>query len=562
MKQRTSGVALLVVVLFTAAILVTILITTTTIALNTRQTSSSDTASYQALLAAESGANAFTPLVTSAATRFTGTVPTSCATSSTAALKAACALNAWLSASTITPYSAANGTVNFTAKNITLDSSGNISSVDVEAGSVVGGDQARVIGTYKLSKLALAPPNVYGALTSWPSVTLSGGAVISGTTASGSSETYTNFLNVTSSNTINLTTSITPTTATVSVASDATSQSNSSLLKAGMYVRLPVKSNTSATTATGTFKVTSNNNGEVNLTAVSLPALPSGTSSWQLPSGTSGLNYIYNAVTSYTSASNTLTLTSAEGFYKDDTIALNIGGVTYTATVATATNNSTDPKTSTVTVTGWVPTNPGVLVTEGQAVTKSTNGIATSGVYNQNGGANVVGGVVQGSGTVPSPLSDALFQQTFGVNSATLSSYTTKVPEASFTGAVSGLTWVSSTDGNVNLNNEKINGNGILVIDGDLNINQNGQAGDVCDFKGLIYVRGNLDLKGNLQVCGAVVVEGSVLSSGTVIGTDNSSTDIAGNGRKVAYDINALISAFNGIGGYTFAPLNYTWRQR
>ncbi|MFD1729882.1 hypothetical protein ACFSC4_30760 [Deinococcus malanensis] len=108
--------------------------------------------------------------------------------------------------------------------------------------------------------------------------------------------------------------------------------------------------------------------------------------------------------------------------------------------------------------------------------------------------------------------------------------------EAQFDGDVSGLTWVTGTAGDrdINMNNEKVQGTGILIVDGDLTINQTTAEVNSCGFKGIIYVRGNVDIRGNLQLCGAIVVEGSILSSDglTVTGVDDDDSDFGGTAAR------------------------------
>ncbi|MFD1734850.1 type II secretion system protein [Deinococcus malanensis] len=84
------------------------------------------------------------------------------------------------------------------------------------------------------------------------------------------------------------------------------------------------------------------------------------------------------------------------------------------------------------------------------------------------------------------------------------------------------------------MNNEKVQGTGILIVDGDLTINQTTAEVNSCGFKGIIYVRGNVDIRGNLQLCGAIVVEGSILSSDglTVTGVDDDDSDFGGTAAR------------------------------
>jgi len=126
---------------------------------------------------------------------------------------------------------------------------------------------------------------------------------------------------------------------------------------------------------------------------------------------------------------------------------------------------------------------------------------------------------------------------------------------------VSGITWVTSTTQDVNINSQpKLNGLGILVIEGDLTLNQTGTA---CDFSGVLYVRGNLRFQGNLQMCGAIVVEGSILdSNNNVVSIDPDATNLSGNGDKVTYKPSVLFDITQGTGKISFTGVAGSWRQQ
>ena len=83
-------------------------------------------------------------------------------------------------------------------------------------------------------------------------------------------------------------------------------------------------------------------------------------------------------------------------------------------------------------------------------------------------------------------------------------------------------------------------------------------------MKGVIYVRGNLNIQGNLGLCGAIVVEGSILDSTgmTVTGSDASDTSFNGTGRKVQYDPTVIMDVTAGAGKYVLSLEPGTWRQR
>lgn len=102
------------------------------------------------------------------------------------------------------------------------------------------------------------------------------------------------------------------------------------------------------------------------------------------------------------------------------------------------------------------------------------------------------------------------------------------------------------------------NSTGILIVDGDINSNVNGNT----TFNGLIYFRGNQGGKfnGNLTVNGAIAVRGGPIEGLT---TDDVATDITGS-LEIKYDAvklrKLMLNATGGLPQFKADPS--TWRQR
>ncbi|WP_189003599.1 hypothetical protein [Deinococcus malanensis] len=585
-KQREAGVAVLVMVLFTAIILIVVVSITSAMTLGSRRGAASETRAYQAALASESGQNAFTVRSRSVA-QYGGGIPATC-TGSTK-VKALCGVNAWLTTVTGTqaPGSftvesagvATGGTVSLVAVDVDLDPTTNkLTSVDIEARGTTTAGQARVLQRYTAVKADLGFPNVPGAVTSYPSVQIQGGptSTIAGTTATSADNTglYDDLLTVSRAGSASALG-----TGSVTLNVNTTSQARASQVAVGSYIQLPLSdlAGTLSSTQTGTFKVTGNTGTTLAVTPVRMPTITGGAA---LPSGDLGLDYVMNGIVSYNS--NVLTMNSKESFVVGDQVAVKVGVYTYTSAVSSTVTNPDG--TQSVTVGTWTATTPTTvpatpsapaftsytaLDLEGRPVQKSTNAVVTAGSFTTGGQATATGDVKQGTAgaaLVPSPLSDALFIKTFGMTPSQMKPLASVFTEAQFDGDVSGLTWVTGTAGDrdINMNNEKVQGTGILIVDGDLTINQTTAEVNSCGFKGIIYVRGNVDIRGNLQLCGAIVVEGSILSSDglTVTGVDDDDSDFGGNGRKVSYDPEAIFDAVAAAGAYTFTRVPAGWRQR
>lgn len=566
MHTRDHGTAL-VTVLMTAVLLVGIVTVTTQLTLGSRQTGADDTRTFQSALQGESALADFLVWAQDNG-QLLGSVPASCVNSD-ALTQLACTTRQWL-----TGYPGSGG-VNLKLAGLHLSGS-NIVTMDIEANSTSGGSTTRILQQYKLKKLDLPPLNVPSAVLSYPGVDIGGNASIGGTVLPASlTDGYGLFSNFARS-TATAVTSLAPGTVTqVALSGNADQLRRLSRLKAGDYVRVPLASSAAGALATpiqtGTFRVVTSGGGALTLAAVQVPGA-AGSFIPYMPKDETPLDYVMNGVVS--AAPGSLTLRATETFVKGDKVAVKIAGVTYSATVTGDGLKSGDD--TTVSVGPWMPGTP--VIPEGTALAKSTNAVVTSGDYNdcvtdalgtkKCSTDSLIGGLITGAAAnayAPSPANDAMFIKTFGRTPAELKAMATVIPEADFDYAaanINGLTWLTSGGGSVNLNNEKLRGSGILIVDGDLTINQN-QA-DACDMKGVIYVRGNLNIQGNLGLCGAIVVEGSITDTTgmKVIGTDTTDTKFNGTGRKVQYDPTVIMDVTAGAGKYVLSLEPGTWRQR
>lgn len=558
-QQRESGAAAIVTVLMTAILLMGVVTVTAQMTVSTRRTASDDTRSFQSLLATESALSGFLVWAQQHA-RELGKVGT--CTQSSPAAQQTCLLEAWLAT-----YPSGTG-ITLRVVDLQLSSSGGISAVDIEAAGTSRGASSRVLQQYTLTKLDLKPLNIPAAVVSYPGVDIGGNSQIDGksisTSLSNSDGLYLNYGRATRTSTGLLTPG---STTTLNLNGDAEQQKRTARLRPGDYVQLPLATGPAGTLSSpvvkGRFRVVSNAGGQLSVEALSL----SGVATPYLPSSETPLDFVMNGL--ITSQPGRLTMRSTETFITGDTVAVKVGAVTYTTTV-TSPGTTDATGTTSIGIGNWSPSAPPTPIgstLEGLPVVKSTRGVITAGIYDGGKYAPAGGVLTGGLGAefAPSPLNDAMFIKTFGMSPAELKGMAEVIPESEFgreEAQLKGLTWLTGTGGSVNLNNEKLSGKGILIVDGDLTLNQNQTT--ECGLQGVIYVRGNLRIQGNLGLCGAIVVEGSILNSeGTVVtGVDYSDTVFSGTGRKVTYDPQVLFDITGGSGTYNVALQPGTWRQR
>ncbi|WP_221088736.1 hypothetical protein [Deinococcus aquaedulcis] len=564
MSHRQDGVTTIVIVLFTGVLLLAMLVGSMQMTLGNRVSTANEAQAFNVALVSESGQNAFVARSLSIAPfNAAPTCLTSCEAYYTNALRT------WLSKSTsgsekVGTFAVGNnGNVQLSVAGIRIEPVAGTSpqeyrlaSVDIRSTGTLNGNTARIVQTYSALKTSLPFPNVPGAVTSRPSVALQGGVEIVGGALGGRNDgVYQRLLKVTRDNQTNGALS-----ATDNITVDVTggSQARSRQLPEGSYVRLPVG------TGTGTFQVTTNYGTSLDLRPVNFSGL-TGTLLPPLDSGQLDLDFVTNGVESYTS--NSMVVRALETFIPGDTLSVTVGTTTYTATVNSAVKTGNSQNLS-ISWNGTAPPLAGSTggIREGSAVTKTTNAVVTAGTFSNSNNASVTGRTLQGRGDlIPSALNDALFLKTFNMTPSDMKAMSKVEFDQSFDGTAEGMHWIMGQGGtsgeSINLNSEKLTGKGIIIVDGDLTINQNGAP--QCGLSGILYVRGNVRIQGGLELCGALVVEGSILdSSGAVIGLDNDASFFAGNGRKVTYSMDALMDAVGSSGPYDFTSQVGYWRQR
>ena len=546
MKYREAGFSSILVILLTSVVLIGVLTTTVTFTLTQRKSSSNELAAYSAVLASESGQETFVARAASKPFAL-GTPACSGLTAQTCYQSAyTTAFNAYLARLGV--ITTPNGQTTLSAASVSVASDGSLASVDVLSTSQSGTDASRIVRSYSAARLNVAFPHLPGALTSYPGVDLGGNATISGRTVTDPANTgiISNFMTVQNAPTGFLTAG-SPVTVTVRP-QDLT---RASQLQAGQYVRLPTTLPTGLPGPDATFKVSGVTGDQLTLLPVQVPVAGS-----SLASGPLALTNVLNGVSS--SMGTQLTVNAVETFFPGDQVSATVAGVTYTTTV-TAVNGTT------FTTQAW-PAGTPTIFPEGTALVKSTNAIVTAGTYSGSNKQTLDSGAVvsgvPGGQLITAPTNNALFQQLLGMSPAVLQGFSTVYDANTFPGAVSGMTWLDTGPSqSVSLNSQpKLSGSGLLVVDGDLTINNNGSG---CTFSGVLVVRGNLSLQGNIQICGALIVEGAVLTQNglNVTAIDNTTTNVLGTGQKVSYDPAAIMDALNGVGPYTFTGAR-NWRQQ
>ena len=545
MKYREAGFSSILVILMTTVVLIGVLTTTTTVTLAQRRSSSNELAAYSAVLTSESGQETFQ--ARAASTPFAVTTPACSGLTAQGCYHSAytTAFDAYLDRLGV--ITTPNGQTTLSVASVSVDSNGSLTGVDVLSTSQSGADAARIVRSYSAARINVAFPHVPGALTSYPGVNLGGNATITGRTVTDPANTgaISNFMTIQNTSTGFLTAG-SPVTVTV----PPQSLTRVSQLQVGQYVRLPTTLPGGLPGLDATFKVSGTAGNQLTLLPVQVPVAGS-----SLASGSLALTNVLNGVSS--SMGTQLTVSAVETFYPGDQVSATVAGVTYTTTV-TGVNGTA------LTTQPWPAGTPAIFP-EGTALVKSTNAIVTAGTYSGSGKQTPASGAVvsgaPGGQLITAPTSNALFEQLLGTTPAALQSISTVVTSNAFTGTVSGLTWLDTGPTmSVNLNSQKLNGKGLLVVDGDLTINNNGGA---CDFSGVLVVRGNLRLQGNIQICGALIVEGAILTQDglAVTGIDSTDTSVLGTGQKVSYDPAAIMDALNGVGPYALTGAR-NWRQQ
>lgn len=605
MRNPTSGFAIALVLLFACILLASAVLTTSTVVYGSRNSTSRETQSYQALLAAESGLNTFVARVKEGG--FNGTMydlpcwvqgqalgGVTCPTGSTRQLTTLYLTNQATGPRADVDLVAMNGA----QATVTVRSVGTLGSGFTAA-------QSTVIQQIRLVKPPFMNVSAPAALTSCPDISGGGTSNLSGT-ATNFSGVIPNFTVVTAAS---------PATVSTQMATAATTGwpvsltvSDASALDVGSFVRIGG--------GTQAYRVVS----KTGSTALSvIPA--DGTAANLPPAGTAltgSLSLIpfalraaptENGTTSGSTPVYRLPISDPTGVYPRDVLYFNVGGTVYGVTVvskgfangdlaqgyvdvtlgATGAGRNLYNASTGAQLTGTVPTPSASMLANlplGSAFRRyvpggaSGNRVQNLGSPNSNtvvpstswqGASTVSPAAIAGSTSVP--CGDALFAQTF--NDYTKTQVYNLTPIANRLSAISGplsrgLYWLgpqaTPSSSTFTLNANDLCGFGILVVNGDLNMkgtgnlnagaNQctsNGDGTRPKGFNGLIYVIGNYANQGNSSITGAIVVEGR--ASGPLASS-------LGGGMTINYDQRYVLQSATVLSPVTFNAVDGTWGQQ
>lgn len=538
-SYQEQGVALVVVLLLTVVVLMVILSTTASVTLGTRRGGGNERLAYQALLIAESGVGTFGARFQQAAAA--APAPLLTATDSAATWKTK--LNDWLTQSNVAlnRWSISGGTLQLSV--VAADPITRL--VSVEAVGTMSGDaaQKRVVQDFEYglsASLSGVRPNA--ALISKDAVRINGSLSIDGQA------------NVPEATRVASTATYASTASEVPLkVTDATYLQKDDYLRIDQYV----------------YKVLTKVGNDLTVKPVNT-VLTSGsiTLSAQTP-----VRVVMNAVNQpYPLVLNpdNLAVNGAKDFIKNEKITLN--GVTGTVI------GVNDP-VGTIRVQ-WQSATPGlvnegtpvirdvVAVRSGGLITPKTNKLDDMGIdksadgYTKEDWDCTASGKGNNATTTCKGNRDPLLQSAYLAQSGqsleeqllgmTDAQINQKIPlEALGSMPQSGIHRVSAATFNTISNTS---GGGVLIVDGDVDANWNGNV----TFGGFIYFRNSFGgkLNGNLTINGAVAVRGQPI--------DGLSQELTANGNaRIHYDPLVLRAAFASIQwpGSMSAKVS-TWRQR
>ncbi|MDZ7704993.1 MAG: hypothetical protein U5L04_10975 [Trueperaceae bacterium] len=499
-----------------SVILISVVVTASLTALGSRVSAADERTSYQALLAAESGIDTLAARAT--AEKYRGPLNET-------------ALNGWLNTSGV-------GTIDFGNGNSAEVVADNVNGNDItfRSTSDVSGSRGTkvVLQEYQARREPPPPIGVPAALTSWPDVTVTGNAAVTGVDG----ETADGLIPDRTRTDLALPLTLNPSTgSTFSLNVDDTEE-----LVAGEYVQI----------GGNTYRVEAVN-GETSVTLTAVPAL----NQVRTITDNTAIDIVQYAATSgYDSSSpNTLRVTDTRNYLVGDTI--HVGSFE-----AEITGVNSDGSLS----VSWQGSQPNAVngFGEGDAVRKDYDGVTSSGGIKDTGAREIENGTDPYSDRVKNPFGaeNELFQQTFGMS---YEAFEEIYPSS--TSVPSSLSGVTHYRGDLSFQgNESICGSGILIVDGDLRIN------GTCDegFSGVIYVKGEYSQQGNSAITGAVVAEGNTnLQTTRVAGTGGGQ---GGGGRgggggnegdsKIEFDPVVLYEQGRLLSAWQFETIAGTWRQR
>lgn len=572
MKHRESGFAIIIVVLMTLITLSIFVITLSLTINGSRNTAFRETQSYQALLASESGINSFVArvreggfsgYVNTIACWVQGTDPTggtcSPATANLGTLVLGAASDSPRADVTVVATDPANSTV-------TIRSVG-------RAGSAVTAAQAILTQQVTLNTpafLNVAPP---AALTSCPGISVGGNSTILGSGIE-STGIIPNLTTVTSASP-----SFVSSTMALGIASGSgwpttITVADGSLLNSGSYIQLGTQTYTatskpSANTLTiqpasaltlpsfGTLFA-----GQLNLIPMAIRATPTPTGAsskgqpiYRLPISDPTGVYVGD-VLYFTQAGVTYGVTVAgKGFINGD---LNLGYIDVTLAPTGAGAFPYDPITG-AQLPGLIPgptaLNLAVLASGTPVRRYVPSAMSASSINSTSTGPVPTTGQFKPGGIAGSPTvqcGDALFAQVF--SNLTKAGMYNLIPPAnrlsSYSASLNNDTyWLgpqnTPSGTSFSLTSGALNGSGILIVNGDLNLNGG-------NFTGIIYVIGNFSNQGNSTINGSIIVEGNVSLN---------TTKVAG-AMTVQYDPLAILRSARKISPVSFLLRNGTWSQQ
>lgn len=529
-SRDTAGFSPILVVLVTAGLMLIMISITSTLALGSRTRTADEYQSYRSLQAAESALDSFTVRA-----RLKNALPSFTCSSTGTGTSCQSQVQAWLAANNLETISTPTGDVRVEVINTTPDN-GKLSGFDVRAAANVQGSTTRVVQSYVFtSSNKRWLPRLPAAVTSFPSMDVKGSATVVGSYASN----FPKFLTVPG---------------TLNAASTQTLQAGTMTtipvtglegLAAGDYVRLP------GTYSGGTGDVTARveSVGTAGITVTPLAPLPS-TLPVSMSTGAQPVRRVVGGVV--TATNSTLRVTDPELYLPRDAVQIESGGKVYTGQLGTL-----DTTTGTWTVTWSGGKAPPTTNLEGSSLQRQVLGASTHGSLDGSGSVSPGYEMNAASDRIALPTSSGLFQQVFGMDKSTLLAGVPTINASQLPDNMSGLVVI---EGDANLNSEKLCGSGVLIVKGSLNINQNKNA---CPggFQGLIYVSGGASVHGNLEVMGAIVVEGQLSFDDPTLNTSGS-TSLAGNGRKVTFDVPSLVNAMAQLPASRLSSVAGTWRQQ
>ncbi|GGJ35746.1 hypothetical protein [Deinococcus roseus] len=555
MLQKTSGSTLIIVLLISLIIMGTLMATVSSTVVTARTGSATERLAYNSLLGAEAGINSFAARIQ--LSKYTGQISDidcwvqgSRAPGNSSA--GTCPYTAKLSSYTLGTNSVAVSVVDYNA------SASSITVRSVGTSTATASNSKTVLQDFQVTKPPTTNLAIPAALTSYPSIQLTGGGALLGapyaSSGSGSQTTYSTTLNAANNGV--LTNFSTLTAAFNSGSSNVltVNSADASYFAANSYIRVGGKY----------FKVTSKSGS--TLTVSQLTAQGSGNANVASGGAVDLIQFAARgAATNVTSTTARIPISDPTGFYVNDVVYMTIGGVVYRAQVTGSGYTSSADLNSGYLDVKYTATSVGNTLGTALTQTAAANLLEGTGISRYVPGASSAFGISAANNTSLFPSSAAnnsnilsgenLFRQTFSGKSKqdvyNLSKIYSTVPTSL---VPTEITWVgptgnyATTSSSISLNNGYLCGDGILIITGSLTLNGTCNAG----FTGLLYIMGDLSNQGQATIKGAVVVEGQVNTGGTK----------AAGGMNITYDSSIFLKRGQLLATVSVIPITATWRQK